>query len=33
LGGAHQKAKSTTQGGIFDLKMYITFGCAEIAAF
>jgi hypothetical protein len=26
-------SKSTTQGGIFDLIMYITFDCAEIAAF
>jgi len=26
-------SKSTTQGGIFDLLMYITFDCAEIAAF
>ncbi len=26
-------SKSTTQGGIFDLNMYITFDCAEIAAF
>jgi len=24
-------SKSTTQGGIFDLIMYITFDCAEIA--
>ncbi len=26
-------SKSTTQGGIFDLIMYITFDCAEIADF
>ncbi len=26
-------SKSTTQGGIFDLNMYVTFDCAEIAAF
>ena len=26
-------SKSTTQGGIFDLNMYITFDCARIAAF
>ncbi len=26
-------SKSTTQGGNFDLNMYITFDCAEIAAF
>ncbi len=26
-------SKSTTQGGIFDLNMYITFDCAGIAAF
>ncbi len=26
-------SKSFTQGGIFDLNMYITFDCAEIAAF
>ncbi len=26
-------SKSTTQGGIFDLNMYISSDCAEIAAF
>ncbi len=26
-------SKSTTQGGIFDLNMYVTFDCAGIAAF
>jgi hypothetical protein len=26
-------SKSTTQGGIFDLYMYVTFDCAGIAAF
>ncbi len=31
-GGAHQKVH-TTQGGIFDLNMYVTFDCAGIAAF
>jgi hypothetical protein len=31
LGGARKK--STTQGGIFDLLLYVTFDCAGIAAF
>ncbi len=26
-------SKNTTQGGIFDLNMYVTFDCAGIAAF
>ncbi len=26
-------SKSTTQGGIFDLLLYVTFDCAGIAAF
>jgi hypothetical protein len=26
-------SKSTTQGGIFDLLLYVTFDCASIAAF
>jgi hypothetical protein len=29
----YREAHCTTQGGIFDLIMYITFDCAEIAAF
>ncbi len=31
--GGRGASKSTTQGGIFDLNMYVTFDCAGIVAF